>query len=177
MSLLQGVGIFNSARSRRQSTRLVGIKLNVRNRARRVTKKATAFPTGPPEALQSSFSEHDDHVVDWDDGGELLGEDIEEGQRQHSSSTHQKKKEKAAEQWNTLRGSLLAAFREQLVPPQSPSCSICAEEATVRCTDCGVDVYFCEGCARRSHEEHYLYHLLEGESRISYSYLAISICM
>lgn len=155
MSLLKGVGIFNSARSRRESTRLVGIQLSVGNRARRVTKKATTFPTGQPEALQSTVSEHDHH---WDDGGEFVGGDIEEPRR---SSTHQKKKEKAAEQWKTSRGNLLAAFREQLVPPQSPSCSECTGEATVRCTDCGVDVYFCEGCARRSHEEHFPYHLLE----------------
>ena len=159
MSLLKGVGVFNSARSRRQSTKLVGIQLSVRNRARRVTKKATTFPTSQPEAFQSStVSEHDDQVLDWDDGSESVGGDIEEPRR---SSTHQKRKEKATEQWNTLRGNLLAAFREQLVPPRSPSCSKCAEEASVRCTDCGVDVYFCEGCARRSHEEHFPYHLLE----------------
>ena len=114
MSLLKGVGIFNSARSRRESTRLVGIQLSVGNTARRVTKKATTFPTGQPEALQSTVSEHDHH---WDDGGEFVGGDIEEPRR---SSTHQKKKKKAAEQWKTSRGNLLAAFREQLVPPQSP---------------------------------------------------------
>ena len=69
MSLLKGVGIFNTARSRRQSTRLVGIQLSVGIRARRVTKKATTFPTGQPEVLQSTVSEHDHH---WDDRGESV---------------------------------------------------------------------------------------------------------
>ena len=76
-----------------------------------------------------------------EDGGEFVGGDIEEPRR---SSTHQKK-EKAAEQWKTSRGNLLAAFRERLVPPQSSSCSECTAEEIVWCTDCGVDAYFCEG--------------------------------
>lgn len=181
MSLLKGVGKFNSSRSRRNCTRLVGIKLSVGSRTRRVKKKVTTFPSDEARELQSELNAE---VVDEDEGGDFVGGGIEDPgfSIPPTQPTHEMKKEKAAEQWSSLRGTLVVAFREQLVPPQSPTCSICGIEATVRCADCGVDVYFCEECGRRSHGERLIYHLLETWKVSiavsgSYLYMHIAVCL
>ena len=74
------------------------------------------------------------------------------------TSSHTKRKEKAAAKWDELHQTALTVMIAESSLPSGVKCFVCGtEDAVVRCLCCGPQHFFCERCAVELHT-HALYH-------------------
>ena len=67
--------------------------------------------------------------------------------------TFKDRKDKEAEQWASIRSTLLNAAIEQSGMHFESLCSICLKTpVNIRCQSCGPSVYYCSECLEKSHE-------------------------
>ena len=77
-------------------------------------------------------------------------------------SQHQFRRLKEYARWEDIRETLLnCRIEEPAFFPGDIECCDCESDADIRCVDCGHDVYFCETCARKSHNGRNHFHVLE----------------
>lgn len=63
--------------------------------------------------------------------------------------------------WEQLRSKLLCVSVECSEMPLEQVCLFCDEEATIRCQDCGSQVFYCEHCWCNCHKKTNLFHVPE----------------
>ena len=96
----------------------------------------------------------DDNIIDNESN---LGS-IDSMQLTNTSSSHTKRKEKAAAKWDEIHQITLTVMIEDSSQPLDIRCFVCGiESTTVRCLHCGPQHFFCEKCGTDLHS-HALYH-------------------
>ena len=126
----------------------------------RVEQVQVPLPVHRDESFSSMATEIDGTVAESSNTPDY-STDIGNG-TVNSETPHTRRKQKAAEKWEELRGALTRTVIEnECLPPDVP-CYICGnEDIVVRCVECGPFNYYCECCATELHVKCFYHHCPE----------------
>jgi hypothetical protein len=142
-----------------------------KKRARSINLKASNLSNQSEKTdvcKEISVHDHDHIVADIGDsdtgitGPEAEVESSNSPSQPSDFSRHQCRRLKEYARWEDIRETLLnCRIEETAFFPGDVECFDCESDAEIRCMDCGHDVYFCETCARKSHNGRNHFHVLE----------------
>ena len=106
-----------------------------------------------------------------DDEPDFCGSDnVLDSMQLSGTSSHTKRKEKAAAKWDEIHQTALRVMIEESSLPSGIRCFVCGiKTAVVRCLHCGPQHFFCEKCAMDLHT-HALYHHCPELWQVSYKF-------
>ena len=93
---------------------------------------------------------------------------MDEEQPEHSVSSYEKRRRREADHWESLQDDLTKTYIEvSAMKPCNQYCIKCIEDgrpymlATMRCSDCGLNQFYCSDCAESLHKTRNFFHIVE----------------
>ena len=159
------------------SVRIASVSTSGKKRARTInlTASDSSSQNQKPDVYKETSHVQDDDVADMYDP-EVLS--TNSPSQPSDFSQHQCRRMKEYARWEDIREALLnCRIEEAAFFPGDIECCDCESDAEIRCVDCGHDVYFCETCAKKSHNGRNHFHVLEYFKVYVYIYVYIYVCI
>ena len=92
---------------------------------------------------------------------------MDEEHPEHSVSSYEKRRRREADHWESLQDDLTKTYIEGSAMKPNQCCIKCIEDgrpnmlATMRCSDCGPNQFYCSDCAESLHKTRNFFHIVE----------------
>jgi len=116
-------------------------------------------------------------VGEFNDDGYMFEETAADETDIQQTSSHTKRKQRAAKRWEFVQSAALSAVVVTMAEPQL-NCAVCKESAgMVKCYQCGPQLYYCKSCATEIHQNSLFHHYMEIWQVNTYMYVHMSMSL